>query len=95
MNSIDDDARLIGIDEKVWREFRQMTENKEQDYLPGFLEAEAEARESSVDKEAVFRHRRAVALRWFGYYKNCKDVNKRKALIDQYNKLAKMRGLER
>lgn len=50
MNNIDDDAKLTGINPKTWRTFRGMTDPKYiQDDLPGFLEAEAKARESDID----------------------------------------------
>ena len=34
----------------------------EQEYLPNFLKAEAEARESKIDDEATLRHRQAIAM---------------------------------
>lgn len=91
MNSIDEDARLIGIDEKVWRDFKNMTE---QQYLPGFLEAESEARESSIDEETFIRRKQALAKRWFGYYRKCQDQKKKASIIEQYNMIAiqKQRG---
>lgn len=51
MNSIDEDAiEVLGINPKTWRTFRKMTDPKYvQDDLPGFLQAEAEARESDID----------------------------------------------
>lgn len=51
MNSIDEDAiDVLGINPKVWRKYRGMTDPKYvQDDLPGFLQAEAEARESDID----------------------------------------------
>lgn len=60
-----------------------------QDYLPNFLKAEAEVRESSIDREAFIRRKQALAKRWFGYYKKCKS--KRNTIIDQYNKIAMMK----
>ena len=68
-----------------------MSQKYEQDYLDGFLEAEAQARESDIDRETYLRRKQALALRWFGYYKMCKDPNKKKALIKQYNLVATMR----
>lgn len=61
----------------------------EQQYLPNFLKAEAEARESSVDKEAFIRHKQALAKRWFGYYKKA-SVASKQPLLQQYNKIASM-----
>lgn len=69
-DEIDRDAELIGIDPKVWKEFRGMTDPKYvQDDLPGFLEAEAEARESGIDKwETVGR-----LAKFFCNMDKCKD----------------------
>ena len=61
-----------------------------QDFLPGFLKAEAEARESSVDSETFIRRKQALAQRWFGYYRKCKYQQKKFKLIEQYNKIALM-----
>lgn len=52
-----------------------------QDDLPYFQQQD--------DREAFLRHKRAMAQRWFGYYKKCKS--KRNTIIDQYNKIATMR----
>lgn len=67
----------------------------EQPFLDGFLKAEAEARESSVDSETFIRRKQALAQRWFGYYRKYKGD--RNAIIDQYNKIALMKqaGKER
>ena len=60
-----------------------------QDFLPHFLDAETEARESDIDIETYRRHKRALAMRWYGYYqkatKKSKDV-----LLRQYNQIASM-----
>lgn len=71
MNSIDEDAiDVLGINPKVWRKYRGMTDPKYiQDDLPGFLEAEAEARESGIDKwETVSR-----LSKFFCNMDKCKD----------------------
>lgn len=65
-----------------------------QDFLPNFLDAEAKARESDISDEAKERHQRALALRWFGYYKKSNDPNKRFNILRQYNKIATMRERE-
>ena len=62
-----------------------------QDDLDGFLDAEAQARESDISEEAKERHQRALALRWFGYYKKSNDPNKRFNIMKQYNQIATMR----
>lgn len=62
----------------------------EQDYLDGFLDAEAKARESDIPEEASFEHKRRVAMRWFGYYKKAKTVEKACEIGKQYNKIASM-----
>ena len=56
-----------------------------QDFLPNFLKAEAEARESDISYQAWFDHKRRVAMRWFKYYKMAKDQKKRDELARQYN----------
>lgn len=62
-----------------------------QEYLPNFLKADAEARESTIDHEAYIRHKRSMAMRWFRYYRKSKDEKKKMKLIDQYNKIAMMK----
>lgn len=62
----------------------------EQPLLDNFLSAEAEARESVIDHDARFRHKKAVALRWFKYYRACKDEKKKVELLRQYNRIARM-----
>lgn len=68
-----------------------MSQKYEQDYLPNFLDAEAKARESAIDRETFIRRKQALALRWFGYYRKCKDQNKKFDLLRQYNRVARMR----
>ena len=63
----------------------------EQDDLPGFLDAEAQARESNIDRETYMRRKQALALRWFKYYKMCKDPKRKLELANQYNLVATMR----
>ena len=63
----------------------------EQDDLPGYLDAEAKARESDISHEAFIRHKRAIAMRWFKYYKMCNDPKKKDELIRQFNIAATMR----
>ena len=75
---------------KRWRDI--MAQQKyEQDDLPGYLDAEAKARESDIPDEAIQRRRKALAMRWFGYYKKSNDPNKRLDIIRQYNAIASMR----
>lgn len=62
----------------------------EQDDLPGYLEAEAKARESSIPERASFEHKRRVAMRWFSYYKKQKDFKTALKIGRQYNKIACM-----
>ena len=63
----------------------------EQDDLPGYLDAEAQARESDIDQETRMRHRQAVAMRWFKYYNMCKDEKKKAELVRQYNLVANIK----
>lgn len=75
---------------KRWRDIMAQ-QRYEQDDLPGFLDAEAKARESDIPEEAIQRRRKALAMRWFGYYKKSNDPNKRFDILRQYNKIATMR----
>ena len=82
-DEIDKDAEIIGINPKVWKEFRGMKDPKYiQDDLPYFQQQD--------DKEAFERHKQAMTKRWFGYYKKSKEQKKSK-LIDQYNFIATMK----
>lgn len=57
--------------------------NYVQDDLPYFQQQD--------EKEAFERHKQAMAKRWFGYYRKCKDKKKKLKLIDQYNFVATMK----
>ena len=61
----------------------------EQDDLPGFLDAEAKARESNIDRQTYIEHKRRLAMRWFAYYKKATVANKQ-PLLQQYNRIASM-----
>ena len=63
----------------------------EQPYLDGFLDAEAQARESRIDPEAFLRNKKAVALRLFKSYRLCKDEKRRADIMRQYNLAATMK----
>lgn len=86
MDNIDEDAKLLGIDEEVWRKFRDIKPKQEQMEF-------SEIVDPIDDREAFIRHKQAMAKRWFGYYRKCKGD--RNAIIDQYNKIALMKGKER
>lgn len=66
---------------------------KERELTPPRMEqAEFESVTNPIDdREAFIRHKQEMARRWFGYYKKCKDQQKKLKLIDQYNYLAKQR----
>ena len=70
-------------------------ERYEQDDLPGFLDAEAQARESDIPPEASFEHKRRMAIRWFRYYKKQKDSNQAIIIRHQYNRIARMCSRQR
>lgn len=79
---------------KRWRDI--MAQQKyEQDYLDGFLDAEAQARESDIPPEASFEHKRRMAMRWFGYYRKAKTVEQACKIGKQYNMIANMCSRER
>ena len=50
-----------------------------------------ESKEDIEAREAFERHNTLLALRWFGYYKLCKDKPKQAQLLQQYNKIATQR----
>jgi len=86
MNDIDEDARLCGIDPKVWEDFKKTFKYEQMEF---------ESIVGPIDeREAEERHRLSQAKRWFGYYRKCTDQNKKLALIDQYNSLAKPKERE-
>lgn len=62
----------------------------EQDDLPGFLDAEAQARESDISYEAWLDHKKRMAMRWFGYYRKAKTVERACEIGKQYNRIACM-----
>lgn len=69
----------------------------EQDFLPNFLDEEAKIRESDITYEAWLDHKKRMAMRWFGYYRKAKTVEKACEIGKQYNKIGMMieRGQER
>lgn len=73
---------------KRWRNIMAQ-QRYEQDDLPGFLDAEAKARESNIDRQTYIEHKRRLAMRWFAYYKKA-TVASKKPLLEQYNKIASM-----
>ena len=87
MNSIDEDAKAIGINEETWKQFRELHRIEQ----PEFEEIVA-----PIDaKESERRHLDNMRRRWFEYYKKCQDKKKKMSLVDQYNKVALMKGHER
>ena len=87
MNSIDDDAKIVGINPETWKKFKEMhhVEQPEFEEITGPID----------DKEAFVRHKEAMAKRWFGYYRKCQDKKKKFKLIYQYNAVATMKGHQR
>ena len=65
------------------------TQKYEQDYLDGFLDAEAQARESNIDRQTWFEHKQRLAMRWFAYYRKATKESKQQ-LLKQYNQIAAM-----
>lgn len=86
MNSIDEDARIIGINPELWEEFKRSTKTEQLEFESIVVPID--------DKEAEERHRASMAKRWFGFYKKCTDQQKKLKLIDQYNSLAKQKERE-
>ena len=88
------------MNKEIWDKFKEMYCPKEvSDGKPTAPTLTQEEFESIVgpidDREAEQRHRASMAKRWFfGYYRKCKDPEKKLRLIDQYNRLAKPRERE-
>lgn len=101
MDNLSELIQLYGLDnlpdelrkERELQRWRDIMEQQryEQDDLPGYLDAEAQARESDIPEEAKQRHQKAMAMRWFKYYQKAKDPNKRFDIARQYNMIASMR----
>lgn len=82
-DDLDRDAvEILGINPKIWKEYRKMYT---QDDLPYFQQQD--------DKEAFERHKQAMAKRAFAWYRLSKKKDKSR-LIDIYNRTALM-GKER
>ena len=79
MPSLDEDAKLIGINPEKLKRFQKSIEQDEFESITGPID----------DREAFIRRKQALVQRWFSYYKKCKS--RRNTIIDQYNKIATMR----
>ena len=93
-DEIDRDAiEILGIDPKIWKEFRGMIDEKYvQDDLPNFLKAEAEARESGITKIQTQDHLAKWGIKFEKYASFSKDPAfkkrmwaKRKMCFDMMN----------
>lgn len=60
------------------------------DYLPGFLRAEAEARESDISQEIKEDFNNRLSLRWIKYNQLEKNADKQHKLLGQYMMIARM-----
>ena len=60
---------------------------------PRFVQDDLPYFQQQDDKEAFERRKLALASRWFGYYKKC-NTQKKLRLVDQYNRIALMKGRE-
>ena len=59
---------------------------------PRLVQGELEGVVGEIDdREAFIRHKQALALRWFQYYKQNKDPKKKWDLVRQYNMVAAQR----
>lgn len=99
MNDIEKDVELIGMNKEIWDKFKEMYCPKEvsekKPTAPTLTQMEFESIVGPIDdKEAEQRHRASMAKRWFGYYRKCKDQQKKFKLIDEYNSLAKPKEKE-
>lgn len=107
MDNLSELIQLYGLDNlpdelrkerelKRWRDIMAQ-QRYEQDDLPGYLDAEAKARESDISYEAWLDHKKRMAMRWFGYYRKAKTVEKACEIGKQYNRIGMMieRGQQR
>lgn len=76
-DSIDADARIVGINPETWRRFKQMYV---QDDLPNMLKAEAEARESGITKIQTQDHLAKWGIKFEKYASFSKDPEFRKRM---------------
>lgn len=86
-DSIDNDAKIVGINPETWRRFKEMYV---QDDLPNFLKAEAEARESDISQETKEDFNNRLSLRWIRYNQLEKKADKQIKLFRQYRMIARM-----
>ncbi len=96
-DDIDKDAiEVLGINPKIWKEYRGMTDPKYvQDDLPNFLKVEAEARESGISQETKEDFNNRLSMRWIRYNQLAKNADKQLTLFRQYALISKMhRGRE-
>lgn len=91
-DEIDKDAiDVLGINPDIWRKYRGMTDPKYiQDDLPGFLKAEAEARESDISQETKEDFNNRLSLRWIKYNQLAKTKEAQLPLCRQYKLLTQM-----
>lgn len=82
MPSLDEDAKLIGINPEKLKRFQKSIKQGEFESITGPID----------DREAFIRRKRALAQRWFSYYRKCKNQKKKMDIITQYNAVCMMRG---
>lgn len=79
-DSIDEDARIVGIKPETWRRFKQMYV---QDDLPNMLKSEAEARESCITKTQTQDHLAKWGIKFEKYASFSKDSEFRKRMWEK------------
>ena len=95
-DDIEEDVQLVGINKKVWRDFRKMTEKIEQPDLDGFLEAETEAKQADIPVVETQKHLAKWGLRFEKYASFSKDpIFKRRMLESRGKCFNMMNGRER
>lgn len=93
MNSIEEDVKLIGLNQETWKKFK---EHYVQDDLPNFLKAEAEARESGISKIQKQDHLAKWGIKFEKYANFSKDPEFKKRMFKYTKKcFDMMNGHER
>ena len=91
MNSIDEDAKLIGFDQRIWKEFKKMYV---QDDLDGFAQAEAEAKQSDIPVVETQKHLAKWGLRFEKYASFSKDPVFKRRMFESRGKCFNMMNVK-
>ena len=93
-DDIEEDVRICGINKKVWREFRKMTERYEQPDLDGFAQAEAEAKQADIPVVETQKHLAKWGLRFEKYASFSKDPIFKRRMFESRGKCFNMMNVK-